>query len=111
MTTAPWYLNKWRDAVDLALQDHSENGTALSFVHWTTKLVNGEATYKTDSKSNSARISSASTGGGGSAYGGDLHRDHDAITGKPLQWRVSGVDITIFYGSVVKRQIAKHYFP
>ena len=85
MTTALWYLNKWRDAVDLALQDHSEKGTSLSFVHWTTKLVNGEATFKTDCKSNSARISSASTGSGGSAYGGDQHCDHNAITGKPLQ--------------------------
>ena len=77
MAAAPWYLNKWRDAVDLALQEHSENGTALRFVQWTTKLVNGEATYKTDSKSKSARISSASTGGGGSASGGDFSGGED----------------------------------
>ena len=56
MTSAPWYLNKWRDAVDIALQEHSDTGTALTFVEWTTKLVNGEDTYKTDSKSKSARI-------------------------------------------------------
>lgn len=69
MTSAPWYLNKWRDAVDIALQEHPDTGTALTFVEWMTKLVNGEDTFKTNSKAKSARISSASTGGGGSDYG------------------------------------------
>ena len=46
MTNTPWHLNKWRDKVDAALQAHSDNGTALSFAHWTTILVNGKATFK-----------------------------------------------------------------
>ncbi len=98
----PWFLNKWTDAVDETLQERSDTDLALTFVTWTTKLVNGEETYRTDNKSNSRRVSSASTGGEYSDYGGAQHRDHDATTGMPLQWRVSGIDITIFYGNAGK---------
>ena len=109
MNTAPWYLNKWRDKVDTALQDHSDNGTPITLAHWTTELVNKEVTFNNDSKKNSARIYSASTGSG-SAYGGDMHRDHDAVTGMPHEWKVSGIDITIFYGNVGKAE-KQSYLP
>ena len=51
MTTAPWYVNKWRDQADNAMQEHSDNGTAINFGYWTTLLVNGEATFMTDAAS------------------------------------------------------------
>ena len=103
MTTAPWYVNKWRDQADAAMQEYSDNGTAINFGYWTTLLVNGEATFRTDSKSGSARISSASTGGDGSASGGGPQvRDFDATTGEPLNWWVNGINVTVFYGNIGK---------
>ena len=104
MATAPWYVNKWRDQTDAAMQEHSDNGTAINFGYWTTLLVNGEATFRTNSKSGSARISSASTGGGGSASRGNQNRDHDATTGEPLNWRVNGINITVFYSNIGKAE-------
>ena len=81
MSTTPWYLNKWRDQVDAALQEHSDNSTAISFVYWVTRLVNGEATFRTNSKSSSARILNAFTGGSGSASRGDFSGIEDESDG------------------------------
>ncbi len=77
VSDAPWFLNKWTDQVDETLQERSDTDVALTFVTWTTKLVNGEETYRTDNKSNSRRVSSASTGGGDSASGGEFSGSED----------------------------------
>ena len=77
VSDTPWFLNKWTDQVDETLQERSDTDLALTFVTWTTKLVNGEETYRTDNKSNSRRVSSASTGGGNSASGGEFSGSED----------------------------------
>ena len=90
---------------DNAMQEYSDNSTEISFGYWTTLLCNGEATYKTNIKTSSARISSASTGGGGStSRGGTQVCEYDATTGKPLIWRVNGINITVFYGNIGKAE-------
>ena len=65
MATAPWYVNRWIEIADNGMQEFSESGAEIRFAYWTTLLCNGEDTYKTNNKSTSARISRASTGGGG----------------------------------------------
>ena len=93
------------------MQEHSDKGTAINFGYWTTLLVHGEATFRTDSKSGSARISSAYTGGDGLASGGSPQGpDFDATTGEPLNWRVNGINITVFYGNVGKAE-KQSYLP
>ncbi len=102
----PYYINTWMEAVDAAILDHmGPNKTPISYLDWTTKLVNDEGKYTKSMKGNSARISAASTGGrdyqGGSSGGGPASQ-YDKSTGEPLDWHINGVNITLFYGNIDK---------
>ena len=102
----PYYISVWQDAVDAAILVHMSDDTEIDFAHWTTRLVNDEAKFKKNTKNDSARISSASTGGrdykGGSSEGGPGAPTFNKSTGEPLDWRINGVNITLFYGNIDK---------
>ena len=85
-------------------------GTEDDFSQWTTRLVNDENDFKKANKkankNDSARISSAATGSrgynGGSSGGGSGAQDFDKSTGEPLNWRINGINVTVFYRNIGK---------
>ena len=81
-------------------------GMVIDYTQWTTHLVNDEADYKKKNNNDSARISSAATGGrgynGGSSGGGPGAPSYNKSTGEPLNWKINGINITVFYGNVGK---------
>ena len=102
----PYYISVWQSAVDDAILEHMSKGTEIDYAHWTTHLINDEAIFKKNTRNDSARISCAATGGrdhkGGSSGGGPGAPSFNKNTGGPLDWRINGVIITLFYGNLDK---------
>lgn len=84
----------------------SKGGPTIIFTDWTTKVVNVEAGYKRKHKKESTKISSTFSGtgdNGRTTSGGSVKvKEWGANTGKPLNWCVNIIDMTILYGNVVK---------
>ena len=111
----PYYISVWQSAVDDAILEHMSKGTEIDYAHWTTHLINDEAIFKKNTRNDSARISSAATGGrdykGGSSKSGLGALSYNKSTGEPLDWRINGVNITLYYGNVDKMNAEDRVLP
>ena len=91
------------------------SGMEIDYAQWATRLVNDEAAYKKTVNNDSARISSAATGGrgynSGSSGGGPGAPSYKKSMGEPLNWKINGIKITVFYGNVGKMNEEGQFLP
>ena len=102
----PYHISVWKTDADKTISEIMSLGIEVDFSQWTTRLVNDENDFKKTNKNDSATISSVTTDSrgcnGGSSGGGSSTHNFDKSTYEPLNWKINGINATVFYNSIGK---------